>query len=61
MLGTPEPERLKVTALNLWEDAHLAAASRLSAHPTTSTSLSRSRFLHITTQFLGEEGKPACR
>jgi hypothetical protein len=36
MLGTPESERLKVTALNLWENAHLAAASRLSAYPTAS-------------------------
>jgi hypothetical protein len=27
-LGTPDSERLKVTALNLWENAHLAAASR---------------------------------
>jgi hypothetical protein len=35
-LGTAESERLKVTALNLWENTHLAAASRLSAHPTTS-------------------------
>jgi hypothetical protein len=34
MVGTPESERLKVTALNLSENAHLAAASRLSAHPT---------------------------
>jgi hypothetical protein len=36
MLGTPESERLKVTALSLWKNAHLAAASRLSAHPTAS-------------------------
>jgi hypothetical protein len=36
MLGTPGSERLKVTALNLWENAHLAAASRLTAHPTAS-------------------------
>jgi hypothetical protein len=34
ILGTPECERLKVAALNVWENAHLAAASRLSAHPT---------------------------
>jgi hypothetical protein len=34
ILGTPKSERLKVAALNLWENAHLTAASRLSAHPT---------------------------
>jgi hypothetical protein len=36
MLGALESERLKVTALSLSENAHLAAVSRLSAHPTAS-------------------------
>jgi len=40
MLGTPESERLKVTALNLF-------------HPTT-TPLFKSVFFHITTQPLRE-------
>jgi hypothetical protein len=42
MLGTPESETAKGTALNFWENAHLAAASRLSAHPTASPPLKKS-------------------
>jgi hypothetical protein len=41
MLGTPESERLKVTALNLF-------------HPTASPLIENVGFFHIVTQSLGE-------
>ena len=43
MLGTPESERLKVTALNLF-------------HPTASPPFPKNPFFHIATQSLAGEG-----
>jgi hypothetical protein len=44
MLGMPESERLKVTALNLF-------------HPTASLLFQKVLFFHIVTQSLEEEGR----
>ena len=43
-LGTPESERLKVTALNLF-------------HPTASPRFPKNRFFYIATQSLDGEGE----
>jgi hypothetical protein len=53
-LGTPGSERLKVTALNLWEASHLSFDRPLPGKPPNIldrlSPLSKSRFFHITTQ-----------
>jgi hypothetical protein len=54
MLGTTESERLKVTALNLLENAHLAAASRRSAHPTAPPAFQEVGFFILRQSLMGE-------
>jgi hypothetical protein len=62
ILGMPESERQKVTALNLSEDAPPCGGFPLKRPPDRLSPLSRSRFLHITTQSLkGEEMKEILR
>jgi hypothetical protein len=57
-LGTPESERLKVTALNLWEASYLSFDRPLPGKPPKIpdhlSPFSKSRFFHITTQPPGE-------
>jgi len=55
-LDTPESERLKVTALNLWEAFPLLFDGPLPARrpPDHLSPFSKSRFFHITTQPPGE-------
>jgi hypothetical protein len=53
-VGTPASERLKVTALNLWENARLAAASRWSAHRTASPLFKKIGFFILRHSLLRE-------
>jgi len=59
MLGTLESERLKVTALNLWEASYdpLTGCFPASRPPDRPSPFSNSRFFHITTQSLRGEGR----
>jgi len=54
MLGTPESERLKVTALNLWEASYLSFDRPLPGKPPKIpdrlSPFSKMGFFHITTQ-----------
>jgi len=60
MLGTPESERLKVTALNLWEASYLSFDRPLPGKPPKIpdrlSPFSKMGFFHITTQPLWERG-----
>jgi hypothetical protein len=58
--GTSESERLKVTALNLWEASGLSFDRPLPGKPPTRPPLplfQKMGFFHIATQSLGGEGK----
>jgi len=61
MLGTPESERLKVTALNLWEASYLSFDRPLPGKPPKIpdrlSPFSKMGFFHITTQSPNRERK----
>jgi len=61
MLGTPESERLKVTALNLWEASYLSFDRPLPGKPPKIpdrlSPFSKMGFFHITTQSPKREGR----